>query len=208
MKIKARGVLYIDTRDLGVKLLKNRFTRQELIALIRTIGKRAQTRIKELGKWYDEKSPKYMNRLNPLYERYRGYNVQTLGLSNAALYAKVKDAVNILNDRRSMKYTYNALYQKSYETFKRNNPRAREWSFEEWETYMKYFGAWEKAHEDQQYDSDQVLAYIKWASDRSMQLTPESLDLDEIDKWFLNSLEREKGTWISLKEDFELETTL
>ena len=68
-------------------------------------------------------------------------------------------------------------------------------------------GAWQSAHEGEQYDSEQLLEYANWAGttmgsgfDGLAAMNPEDADLDA---WFLD-IQREgsSGQWLDLKEDF------
>ena len=54
---RAKGVLYDVTND-KYTLLKQHYTKQELLLLLRTLGKRAQTRLKTLQKvhWTNQPS--------------------------------------------------------------------------------------------------------------------------------------------------------
>lgn len=189
-----------------IRLLKSRYTHTELIQLVRTLGKRAQSRIKELEKWYNPKSSRYKYRLNPLLEQYRGYNVQTMGLSDRALYKKVKDALAILNDKRSMKYTYEQIFVNSYEKFKSSHPRAKDWTFEQWERIMRFMGAYAKVHESEQYDSEQILGFATWQAEQSIPLDPEEVTQERVNAWFLDRIsESKKGQWVTLKDGFDFD---
>lgn len=69
-------------------------------------------------------------------------------------------------------------------------------------------GAWQSAHEGEQYDSEQLLAYANWAGntmssgfDGLATMNPEDADLDS---WFLDvQREGSAGEWLSLDQDFD-----
>lgn len=207
--IKARGNLYRQdmTPPYNVHLTKTRYTQKELVALVRTLGKRAQARLQTLRTYYTEQGTRYTGRLNPLTEIYKGYDVKTAGLSRKALYQKVKTAVAILNDKRSTHTGYTAMLIKSYEGFKKTHPQAREWTIEQWEKYAKFLGAFEAAHEEQQYDSEAVVSMAAWEDQAGRAMPdPEAIQVEDVTNWFINRVrERKKGEWVTLSENFDFE---
>jgi len=200
--IRARGVLYDDTNG-TYKLLKQHYTREELLLLLRTLGKRAQTRIKTLSRYFSEGGSKYTGEINPVFDRYRDFDIKYLGVSQQGLYQKVKTAVDILNSKQSTYTEYKKLQNKAFETMKKNHPKLKNMSFDEWRAMTTYMGQWQSAHEGEQYDSEQLLQYTNWASKQGaiFPQNPEDVDLD---KWFLDvQREGSSGEWLELDQDFD-----
>ena len=89
-----------------------------------------------------------------------------------------------------------------------NHPKLKNLSFEAWKKLTTYMGAWQSAHEGEQYDSEQLLAYANWAGntmssgfDGLATMNPEDADLDS---WFLDvQREGSAGEWLSLDQDFD-----
>lgn len=200
--IRARGVLYDDTNG-TYKLLKQHYTKDELLLLLRTLGKRAQARIKTLSTYFDEKGRKYTGELNPIYTRYRDYDIKYQGITQQGLYKKVKDAITILNSGQSTYSGYKKQQSKAFETLKKNHPKLRDLSFDEWKEYATYMGQWQSAHEGEQYDSEQLLSTARWAEKNGM-LSPLDFQEVDLDKWFLDvQREGSSGEWLDLDQDFD-----
>lgn len=200
--IRARGVLYDDTNG-TYKLLKQHYTREELLLLLRTLGKRAQTRIKTLSRYFSEEGSKYTGQINPVYDRYRDFDIKYLGVSQQGLYQKVKTAVDILNSKQSTYTEYKKLQNKAFETMKKNHPKLKNMSFDEWRAMTTYMGQWQSAHEGEQYDSEQLLQYTNWASKQGA-IFPQSPEDVDLDKWFLDvQREGSSGEWLELDQDFD-----
>lgn len=203
-KIKGEGELYDVTGNGKYKLTRNRYTEDELKQLLRTLGKRAQTRLKTLSRYFEEGGKKCTGKINPVYERYKGFNVQASGLSYTALYTKVKTAIEILNSKQSTYTGYNQIMNQSYESFKKSHPKLKNMTFDEWERYVKFMGAWESAHKDEQYDSEQLVNYTHWADKTIGVLDDTDIGSVDLDEWFLDiTRESQSGEWLDLKEDFE-----
>ena len=69
---RAKGILY-DVIDGKYKLLKKSYTKEETLLLLRTLGKRAQTRLKTLSTYFNERGKRYTGEINPIYDRYKEY---------------------------------------------------------------------------------------------------------------------------------------
>lgn len=200
--IRARGVLYDDTNG-NYKLLKQHYTKEELLLLLRTLGKRAQARIKTLSTYFNEKGKKYTGEMNPIYERYRNYDIKYQGLAQQALYKKVKDAITILNSAQSTYTGYRKQQSKALETLKKNHPKLKDLTLEEWKSYTTYMGQWQAAHEGEQYDSEQLLSNARWAVNTGF-IEPIDYEKVDLDKWFLDvQREGSSGEWLDLNQDFD-----
>lgn len=200
--IRARGVLYDDANG-QYKLLKQHYTKEELLLLLRTLGKRAQTRIKTLSRYFNETGKKYTGEINPMYERYRNYDIKYLGVSQQGLYKKVKDAITILNSNQSTYTGYKKQQSKAFETFKKNHPKLKDLALEEWKAYTTYMGQWQSAHEGEQYDSEQLVANARWV-EKSGFIGPIDYEKVDLDKWFLDvQREGSSGEWLDLDQDFD-----
>lgn len=200
--IRARGVLYDDTNG-NYKLLKEHYTKEELLLLLRTLGKRAQSRIKALSTYFDESGKKYTGEINPIYERHRNFDVKYQGVSQQGLYKKVKDAIDILNANQSTYIGYMKQKSKAFETMKKNHPKLKDMTLEEWKAYSTYMGQWQSAHEGEQYDSEQLLANARWAHDQGV-FGPVDYEKVDLDKWFLDvQREGSSGEWLDLDQDFD-----
>ena len=203
-RLTAKGTLFTE-QDGKVTLIKEKYTHEELLTLLNLLGKRAQSRLKTLGTYFDEKGKKYTGEINPVYEKYKGYTVSYIGLSDRAILSKVKTAVEILNAKQSTYSGYKSLQYKAYEKLKENHPKLKNLTFEQWKQMTVYMGAWQSAHEGEQYDSETLLSYSHWANNLAQGpdvLKPaEEVDLN---KWFLDTSREEKtGQWLDLKEDFD-----
>lgn len=200
--IRARGVLYDDTNG-NYKLLKKHYTKDELLLLLRTLGKRAQTRIKTLSRYFDESGKKYTGEINPVYDRYRNYDIKYQGASQSGLYKKVKDAIDILNAKQSTYSGYKKQMSKAFETLKKNHPKLKDLTLEEWKAYTTYMGQWQSAHEGEQYDSEQLLANARWMAQQG-ETMPIQFEKVDLDKWFLDvQREGSSGDWLELDQDFD-----
>ena len=203
-RLSARGTLFTE-QDGKVTLIKDKYTHDELLTLLNLLGKRAQTRLATLGTYFNEKGKKYTGEINPVYEKYKGYNISYAGLTDRSLLSKVKTAVEILNAKQSTYTGYMSLQHKAYESLKKSHPKLKNLTFEQWKQMTVYMGAWQAAHEGEQYDSETLLAYTNWGVNLSQgadMLKPvEEVDLN---KWFLDASREEKtGQWIDLKQDFD-----
>lgn len=199
---RAKGVLY-EVSNGNIKLLKQHYTKQELLLLLRTLGKRAQTRLKTLSTYFDERGRKYTGKINPIYDRYKGYDIKYQGLSAQALYKKVMTAVNILNAKQSTYSGYNKLQHTAYEKMLANHPKLKNMTFDEWQAMVVYMGMWQSAHEGEQYDSETLLSNANWnlQTGQSMPVQFEKVDLNA---WFLDvQREGSSGKWLKLNQDFE-----
>lgn len=203
-KIKGEGKLYDVTGDGKYKLTRTRYSEEELKQLLRTLGKRAQTRLKTLSRYFEEGGKKYTGNINPVYERYKGFNVQASGLSYTSLYTKVKTAIEILNSKQSTYTGYNQIVNQSYESFKKSHPKLKNMTFDEWDRYVKFMGAYQRAHQDEQFDSEQLVQFTNWADKNIGLLDDTGLGDIDLDEWFLD-IQREgsQGTWLDLDEDFD-----
>lgn len=200
--IRARGVLYDDTNG-NYKLLKKHYTKEELLLLLRTLGKRAQTRIKTLSRYFDERGKKYTGEINPIYDRYRNFDIKYQGVSQQGLYKKVKDAIDILNAKQSTYSGYKKQQSKAFETMKKNHPKLKDMTLEEWKAYSTYMGQWQAAHEGEQYDSEQLLANARWENQQGV-FGPIDYEKVDLDKWFLDvQREGSSGEWLDLDQDFD-----
>lgn len=204
---RAKGILY-DINNGKYVLLKKHYTREEALLLLRTLGKRAQTRITTLKGYFSEGGKHYTGEINPVYDRYKGYDIKYQGLSLQAIQKKVATAIEILNAKQSTYTGYKQLQIKDYRTMIENHPKLKNLSFEDWKKLTTYMGAWQSAHEGEQYDSEQLLAYANWAGntqsggfDGLAAMNPEDADLDA---WFLDvTREGSAGEWLTLNQDFD-----
>lgn len=199
---RARGVLY-EVSNGNIKLLKQHYTKQELLLLLRTLGKRAQTRLKTLSTYFDERGKKYTGKINPVYDRYKGYDIRYQGLSTQALFKKVRTAVDILNAKQSTYTGYAKLQHTSYEKMIANHPKLKNMTFDEWQAMVVYMGAWQSAHEGEQYDSETLLSNANWNL-QTGQVMPAQFEKVDLDKWFLDvQREGSSGQWLKLDQDVE-----
>ena len=204
---RAKGILY-DINDGKYVLLKTHYTREEALLLLRTLGKRAQTRITTLKGYFSEGGKHYTGEINPVYDRYKGYDIKYQGLSLQAIQKKVATAIEILNAKQSTYTGYKQLQNKAYQKMIENHPKLKNLSFEDWKKLTAYMGAWQSAHEGEQYDSEQLLAYANWVGntqsggfDGLVAMNPEDADLDS---WFLDvAREGSTGEWLTLNQDFD-----
>lgn len=199
---RAKGVLY-EVSNGNIKLLKQHYTKQELLLLLRTLGKRAQTRLKTLSTYFDERGKKYTGKINPVYDRYKGYDIRYQGLSTQALFKKVRTAVDILNAKQSTYTGYAKLQRTAYEKMIANHPKLKNMTFDEWQAMVVYMGAWQSAHEGEQYDSETLLSNANWNL-QTGQVMPVQFEKVDLDKWFLD-IQREgsSGEWLKLDQDFD-----
>ena len=199
---RAKGVLY-EVSNGNIKLLKQHYTKQELLLLLRTLGKRAQTRLKTLSTYFDERGKKYTGKINPVYDRYKGFDIRYQGLSTQALFKKVRTAVDILNAKQSTYTGYVKLQHTAYEKMIANHPKLKNMTFDEWQAMVVYMGAWQSAHEGEQYDSETLLSNANWNL-QTGQVMPIQFEKVDLDKWFLD-IQREgsSGQWLKLNQDFE-----
>lgn len=199
---RAKGVLY-EVSNGNIKLLKQHYTKQELLLLLRTLGKRAQTRLKTLSTYFDERGEKYTGKINPVYDRYKGYDIRYQGLSTQALFKKVRTAVDILNAKQSTYTGYTKLQHTAYEKLIENHPKLKNMTFDEWQAMVVYMGAWQSAHEGEQYDSETLLSNANWNL-QTGQVMPVQFEKVDLDKWFLDvQREGSSGQWLKLNQDFE-----
>ena len=204
---RAKGILY-DINNGKYVLLKKHYTKEESLLLLRTLGKRAQTRITTLKGYFSEGGKHYTGEINPVYDRYKGYDIKYKGLSLQAIQKKVATAIEILNAKQSTYTGYKQLQNKAYQKMKENHPKLKNLSFEDWKKLTAYMGAWQSAHEGEQYDSEQLLAYANWVGntqsggfDGLAEMNPEDADLDS---WFLDvTREGSTGEWLTLNQDFD-----
>lgn len=199
---RAKGVLY-EASNGNIKLLKQHYTKQELLLLLRTLGKRAQTRLKTLSTYFDERGKRYTGKINPVYDRYKGYDIRYQGLSTQALFKKVRTAIDILNAKQSTYSGYNKLQHTAYEKMIANHPKLKNMTFDEWNAMVVYMGAWQSAHEGEQYDSETLLSNANWNL-QTGQVMPVQFEKVDLDKWFLDvQREGSSGQWLKLDQDFE-----
>ena len=199
---RAKGVLY-EVSNGNIKLLKQHYTKQELLLLLRTLGKRAQTRLKTLSTYFDERGKKFTGKINPVYDRYKGYDIRYQGLSTQALFKKVRTAVDILNAKQSTYTGYAKLQHTSYEKMIANHPKLKNMTFDEWQAMVVYMGAWQSAHEGEQYDSETLLSNANWNL-QTGQVMPVQFEKVDLDAWFLDvQREGSSGQWLKLDQDFE-----
>ena len=199
---RAKGVLY-EVSNGNIKLLKQHYTKQELLLLLRTLGKRAQTRLKTLSTYFDERGKRYTGKINPVYDRYKGYDIRYQGLSTQALFKKVRTAVDILNAKQSTYTGYTKLQHTAYEKLIENHPKLKNMTFDEWQAMVVYMGAWQSAHEGEQYDSETLLSNANWNL-QTGQVMPVQFEKVDLDKWFLDvQREGSSGQWLKLNQDFE-----
>ena len=199
---RAKGILYEVSND-KYTLLKQHYTKQELLLLLRTLGKRAQTRLKTLSTYFSERGKKFTGQINPIYDRYKGFDIKYQGLSTQALYKKVRTAIDILNAKQSTYTGYVKLQHTAYNKLKENHSKLKDLSFDQWQAMVVYMGMWQSAHEGEQYDSETLLSNSKWAYETG-QWGPFDFEKVDLDKWFLD-VQREgtSGQWLDLKEDFD-----
>lgn len=198
---RAKGVLY-EVSNGNIKLLKQHYTKQELLLLLRTLGKRAQTRLKTLSTYFDERGKKYTGKINPVYDRYKGYDIRYQGLSTQALFKKVRTAVDILNAKQSTYTGYAKLQHTSYEKMIASHPKLKNMTFDEWQAMVVYMGAWQSAHEGEQYDSETLLSNANWNL-QTGQVMPVQFEKVDLNKWFLDvQREGSSGQWLKLDQDF------
>lgn len=199
---RAKGVLYEVSND-KYTLLKQHYTKQELLLLLRTLGKRAQTRLKTLSTYFSERGKKYTGQINPIYDRYKGFDIKYQGLSTQALYKKVRTAIDILNANQSTYSGYVKLQHTAFNKLKENHPRLNDLTFDQWQAMVVYMGMWQSAHEGEQYDSETLLSNAKWSNETG-QWGPFEFGKIDLDKWFLDvQREGSSGQWLDLKEDFD-----
>ena len=199
---RAKGVLY-EVSNGNIKLLKQHYTKQELLLLLRTLGKRAQTRLKTLSTYFDERGKKYTGKINPVYDRYKGFDIRYQGLSTQALFKKVRTAVDILNAKQSTYTGYAKLQHTAYEKMIANHPKLKNMTFDEWQAMVVYMGAWQSAHEGEQYDSETLLSNANWNL-QTGQVMPVQFEKVDLDKWFLDvQREGSSGQWLKLDQDFK-----
>lgn len=199
---RAKGVLYEVSND-KYTLLKQHYTKQELLLLLRTLGKRAQTRLKTLSTYFSERGKKYTGQINPVYDRYKGFDIKYQGLSTQALYKKVRTAIDILNAKQSTYSGYVKLQHTAFNKLKENYPKLKDLTFDQWQAMVVYMGMWQSAHEGEQYDSETLLSNAKWAYETG-QWGPFEFEKVDLDKWFLDvQREGSSGQWLDLKEDFD-----
>lgn len=199
---RAKGVLY-DVVDGKYKLLKKSYNKEEMLLLLRTLGKRAQTRLKTLSTYFSERGKRYTGEINPIYDRYKGFDIRYQGVSYQGLQSKVYTAIDILNARQSTYTGYRQLQNIAFENLKKNHPKLKDLTFDQWKVMVIYMGAWQSAHEGEQYDSETLLSNSKWAYETG-QVGPFQFEKIDLDKWFLD-VQREgtSGQWLELKEDFD-----
>ena len=199
---RAKGVLY-EVSNGNIKLLKQHYTKQELLLLLRTLGKRAQTRLKTLSTYFDERGKRYTGKINPVYDRYKGYDIRYQGLSTQALFKKVRTAVDILNAKQSTYTGYTKLQHTAYEKLIENHPKLKNMTFDEWQAMVVYMGAWQSAHEGEQYDSETLLSNANWNL-QTGQVMPVQFEKVDLDAWFLDvQREGSSGQWLKLNQDFD-----
>ena len=199
---RAKGVLY-EVSNGNIKLLKQHYKKQELLLLLRTLGKRAQTRLKTLSTYFDERGKRYTGKINPVYDRYKGYDIRYQGLSTQALFKKVRTAVDILNAKQSTYTGYTKLQHTAYEKLIENHPKLKNMTFDEWQAMVVYMGAWQSAHEGEQYDSETLLSNANWNL-QTGQVMPVQFEKVDLDAWFLDvQREGSSGQWLKLNQDFE-----
>lgn len=199
---RAKGVLY-EVSNGNIKLLKQHYTKQELLLLLRTLGKRAQTRLKTLSTYFDGRGKRYTGKINPVYDRYKGYDIRYQGLSTQALFKKVRTAVDILNAKQSTYTGYTKLQHTAYEKLIENHPKLKNMTFDEWQAMVVYMGAWQSAHEGEQYDSETLLSNANWNL-QTGQVMPVQFEKVDLDAWFLDvQREESSGKWLKLNQDFE-----
>ena len=199
---RAKGVLY-EVSNGNIKLLKQHYTKQELLLLLRTLGKRAQTRLKTLSTYFDERGKRYTGKINPVYDRYKGYDIRYQGLSTQALFKKVRTAVDILNAKQSTYTGYTKLQHTACEKLIENHPKLKNMTFDEWQAMVVYMGAWQSAHEGEQYDSETLLSNANWNL-QTGQVMPVQFEKVDLDAWFLDvQREGSSGQWLKLNQDFE-----
>ena len=199
---RAKGVLY-EVSNGNIKLLKQHYTKQELLLLLRTLGKRAQTRLKTLSTYFDGRGKRYTGKINPVYDRYKGYDIRYQGLSTQALFKKVRTAVDILNAKQSTYTGYTKLQHTAYEKLIENHPKLKNMTFDEWQSMVVYMGAWQSAHEGEQYDSETLLSNANWNL-QTGQVMPVQFEKVDLDAWFLDvQREGSSGKWLKLNQDFE-----
>lgn len=199
---RAKGVLYEVSND-KYTLLKQHYTKQELLLLLRTLGKRAQTRLKTLSTYFSERGKKYTGQINPVYDRYKGFDIKYQGLSTQALYKKVRTAIDILNAKQSTYSGYVKLQHIAFNKLKENHPKLKDLTFDRWQAMVAYMGMWQSAHEGEQYDSETLLSNAKWSYETG-QCGPFEFEKVDLDKWFLDvQREGSSGQWLDLKDDFD-----
>ena len=199
---RAKGVLY-EVSNGNIKLLKQHYTKQELLLLLRTLGKRAQTRLKTLSTYFDGRGKRYTGKINPVYDRYKGYDIRYQGLSTQALFKKVRTAVDILNAKQSTYTGYTKLQHTAYEKLIENHPKLKNMTFDEWQAMVVYMGVWQSAHEGEQYDSETLLSNANWNL-QTGQVMPVQFEKVDLDAWFLDvQREGSSGKWLKLNQDFE-----
>lgn len=199
---RAKGVLYEVSND-KYTLLKQHYTKQELLLLLRTLGKRAQTRLKTLSTYFSERGKKYTGQINPVFDRYKGFDIRYQGLSTQALYKKVRTAIDILNAKQSTYSGYVKLQHNAFSKLKENHPKLKDLRFDQWQAMVVYMGMWQSAHEGEQYDSETLLSNSNWAYETG-QWGPFDFKKIDLDKWFLDvQREGSSGQWLDLKEDFD-----
>ena len=199
---RLKGILY-EVSNGNIKLVKQHYTKQELLLLLRTLGKRAQTRLKTLSTYFDERGKRYTGKINPVYDRYKGYDIRYQGLSTQALFKKVRTAVDILNAKQSTYTGYTKLQHTAYEKLIENHPKLKNMTFDEWQAMVVYMGAWQSAHEGEQYDSETLLSNANWNL-QTGQVMPVQFEKVDLDAWFLDvQREGSSGKWLKLNQDFE-----
>lgn len=121
---RAKGILY-DISNGKYVLLKKHYTKDESLLLLRTLGKRAQTRLATLKEYFSERGKRYTGEINPIYDRYKGFDIKYQGLSLQAIQKKVTTAIEILNAKQSTYTGYRQLQNKAYQKMIENHPKLK-----------------------------------------------------------------------------------
>lgn len=133
-------------------------TTKEIKDAIRTFGKRAQARIKTLGKAFSEGGTMY-GRKSYVLDKWGDFNTRTKGKSRKALENQLENALNILNAKTSTVKGIREMENKRMETFKKHHPNLPgEWDEERYKRAMTILGRIQSAEKGAAYDSDEQVA--------------------------------------------------
>lgn len=139
---------------------------KELKDIIHTLGKRAQSRIKALGKAFSPGGTQY-GKKSYILDRYGDFNTKVKGKSKKALALQAQQALDILNAKTSTVKGIREMENKRMETFKKNHPGLGNMDKDKYQRAMTILGRIQSAEKGAQYDSDEQLAMAYNMADMS-----------------------------------------
>lgn len=188
------------TKDISYEWTKGAtLTREEAKSIIKTYGKRAQSRLTTLRKAYETGT---LKRTQPsdILVKYAGFDVKTKDLSDKELIKKARTAIEILNKKGTLVSKVTAAKRRAYDTFKANH-NLPDLTYAEYEKLMIQVGQFQQLNADKDYDSTQTLLMMNWI-DKTGGEGVDLLHLETLNPevWFLNmAREEETGKWISMQ---------